>query len=692
MKAYGKVLTLMLAAATAAPVVAQTTPFAAPGYAAPMGYQRSNLSTTDANALRSALSAARSGDASQVSSLRNQISDPVARDLAEWALVDVMGERLGYFELDGARRDLAGWPRADARQAAAERAMSNSAQPQDPERVIQWFDTAPPQTAEGAIALASALQAKGQTDQARTLIKSWWRDRMFDLPVQERMLSRFGSWLDQNDHIRRLDTLLLGPQGPAASAMLTLVPAEYGSLAEARRALRQDRGDSTARFNAVSGNLASDSGLAFERARYLRKHNMESLGMGLVASFPAAPNDADSLDRIWTERKFYFNAAIRARNYAAAYAAMTNTGFPRGEPKVDAAFFAGWVALTKMRNPVLADQHFAELQASSSTPITQGRAAYWRGRAAEARGDQAAAQGFYRAGAKYITSFYGQLSAEKAGIHTITLPRDPVPTDADRARFEGRDLVRAARMLAEIGERDLFKSFVLTLDDTLPNAEEYVLLVDMARYYGDQDLSMKVARTAATRGFILPERAYPIVSFPAEPGAAETAFALSIARQESNFWPQARSGANARGMMQLIPPTARVVARQLGVPYDEGSLYDASYNMRLGSYHLGTLISNFGGSYVMAAAGYNAGPGRPPQWASECGDPRGGATDPLDFVECIPFSETRNYVMRTLETTQIYRARLNGGTAPLSLASDLKRGSYSYTVVPQAGTPTAPAH
>lgn len=678
MNGYGKVLALVLAAAVAGPVTAQSTSASS---SQPMAYQRSALSTSDSAALKSALAAARSRDPSQVDALRSQMSDPVAQDVARWALVDVMGDRMSFLELDAARRDLAGWPRAQSRQAAAERAMANSMQA--PARVIDWFDGAPPVTAEGAFALASALQASGREADARALVKSWWRDRLFDLPIQERMLARFGSWLDQNDHIRRLDTLLLGPQGPAAQAMVSLVPGEYASLAEARRALRQERGDAASRVDAVAGSLSSDPGLSFERARYLRKRNMESVGMSLLSRFPQAIDDDDAIDRMWTERKFYFNAAVRARNWQAAYHAMADAGFPRGEPRVEAEFFAGWIALTKLRNPAQADRHFAILQESSSTPITQGRANYWRGRAAEARGDQAAAMNFYRAGGQYFTSFYGQLAAEKAGMSTITLPKDPVPTQADRARFEGREMVRAARMLAEMGERDLFKVFVLTLDDSLPNLEEYVLLIDMARSYGDQDLSMKVARTAATRGYILYERGYPIVSFPTHPGAAETAFSLAIARQESNFWPQARSHANARGMMQLLPATARVVARQVGVPYDEPSLYDASYNMRLGSYHLGDLIRNFSGSYLMAAAGYNAGPGRPPLWASECGDPRGGATDPLDFVECIPFSETRNYVMRTLETTQIYRARLNGGTAPLSLASDLRRGGYSYQVVGQ---------
>jgi len=677
---YGRFLSLALMAAIAGPVTAQTTP-SAPGYSQPMGYQRASISTSDSSNLRSAIAAARSRDPSQVEALRAQISDRVAQDVARWALVDVMGERMSFFELDAARRDLSGWPRGQTRQAAAERAMANSTQ--DPQRVIDWFDAAPPETAEGAFALASALQAKGREPEARTLIKTWWRDRLFDLPVQERMLARFGSWLDQTDHIKRLDTLLLGPQGPASQAMQSLVPAEYGPLAEARRALRQERGDAQSRVSAVSGALSSDPGLAFERARYYRKRNMESVGMSLLSSFPPSPDDQDSIDRMWSERKAYFNAAMRARNWNAAYHAMAGADFPRGEPRVEAEFFAGWIALTKLRNPTQADRHFATLQSSSSTPITQGRANYWRGRAAEVRGDQAAAMEFYRAGSKYFTAFYGQLAAEKAGVTAITLPKDPIPTAADRQRFEGRELVRAARMLAEMGERDLFKLFVLHIDDSLPNAEEYALLIDLAKYYGDQDLSMKVARTAATRGFILFERGYPVVSFPTHPGAAETAFSLAIARQESNFWPQARSHANARGMMQLLPATARVVARQVGVPYDEPSLYDAGYNMRLGSYHLGDLIRGFSGSYVMAAAGYNAGPGRPPLWASECGDPRGGATDPLDFVECIPFSETRNYVMRTLETTQIYRARLNGGTAPLSLASDLRRGGYSYQVVAQ---------
>jgi soluble lytic murein transglycosylase len=165
---------------------------------------------------------------------------------------------------------------------------------------------------------------------------------------------------------------------------------------------------------------------------------------------------------------------------------------------------------------------------------------------------------------------------------------------------------------------------------------------------------------------------------------------LSIARQESNFDPNARSGPGARGLMQLMPATAEVVARRVGVSYAPSLLSDTDYNLRLGGYYLGHLVDDFGGSYVMASAGYNAGPGRPSQWSAFCGDPRGAAADPVNFIECIPFSETRTYVMRTLETMEVYRARLSGGSAPLTLQEDLKRGVWTPGATSPEATPKGP--
>ena len=245
----------------------------------------------------------------------------------------------------------------------------------------------------------------------------------------------------------------------------------------------------------------------------------------------------------------------------------------------------------------------------------------------------------------------------------ITLGKDPEITAADHARFEDRDEIRAARMLGDIGAKETFRSFTLALAVTLPDASEAAQLVDLARGYGEQELSMKVVRTAAQHGFILPERGYPLRTPSSVDGGAEAALVLGITREESGFDPKVRSGPGATGMMQLMPGTASVLARRLGYSYSFDKLEDADFNMELGSVYLGQLVGQFDGSYVMAAAAYNAGPGRPTEWSAYCGDPRSSSTDPSDFIECIPFSETRNYVMRVLEATEVYRARLAGGTA-----------------------------
>ncbi len=381
--------------------------------------------------------------------------------------------------------------------------------------------------------------------------------------------------------------------------------------------------------------------------------------------------------------------ALSQGNVAGAYSAAANSGLTSGPPASEAQFMAGWIALTKMRDPVLADRHFAQILAIGSAPITQSRGFYWRGRAADAQNDGLAAQLFYAQAARYPTTFYGQLAALRTGATTIDIGRDPTITAADRARFEARDVIKATRMLSSIGARDTFKSFTADLADSFTSAADDALLVDLTRSLGDQEASMRVVRNAARRGYILPERGYPLRSTPPAYGGPEPALVLGITRQESGFDPHARSGSGARGMMQLMPGTATIVARRMGMGYSTDELEDPDYNMKLGSAYLGQLVDQFSGSYVMAVAGYNAGPGRPNAWTAQCGDPRGSNADAVDFIECIPFSETRDYVMRVLEAMSVYRARLNGGSAPLTLDKDLKRGAYGYHAGPSPLAPTA---
>ena len=662
--------------------LAQVTGEAPQLVSTPQTAYRQPLSDTDAANLRNALSGT---SAASIRMAMDSIQDPLARKVATWALADRFPESLSFFEADAARRDLNGWPRGAKRQAAAEKLLETSGMA--PDRIIAWFGGAAPETPEGAMALAGAFRASGREADARQLIRGWWREKVFDADPQRSMRARFGQYLTEDDHDRRANLLLYGPQGPAAKEMVASLTGDYRIVANARLALRGNSIMGNDLIAQMTPEQRQDPGLIYEQAAYFKRRGLDSSVRQLARGFKPAPT-SELGSRIWTtDLKRITVDALQAGDFQAAYGASANTGATVGADAAEAEFYAGWIALAKLGRPRDAADHFAKLAAAGTSPITQGRALYWQGRAAEALGDKASAQVYYERGAQHITTFYGQLAAERAGIKDLVLGPDPVITSADRARFEGRELVRVARMLIETGNRDTYRVFVLHIDDTLPTAAEAALLVDLARGYQDPDTAMRAVRTAAQRGMILPERGYPILRLPYVDGGAEPAFVHSISRQESNFDPRAQSGPGARGMMQLMPSTAASVARKIGEPYSVDRLFDPEFNMRLGSRYLGDMINTFNGSYIMASAAYNAGPGRPAQWVTQCGDPRGGGTDALDFIECIPFSETRNYVMRTAETMLVYRARLNGGKTPLTLSADIKRGGWS--ALPSGGG-TAP--
>lgn len=645
------------------------------------------LSASEQAQFARGLASARRGDVSGARDAIRGLSDRVARKTVTWALVDTSSGALSFYELDAARRELEGFPRPAKRQIAAERVLETAGK--TPGQIVAWFEGQPPQSAQGAMALASAYRSLGRQAEAADLIRTWWLDKSFEADAQRAMLSRFADVLSVNDHIRRADILLYGAQGPAARDIIALLPMDRQAAALARISLRSDSRAADDAFAALTPEMQSSPGVAYERAASLRRRGLETQAMALLPMFPREMVTADGAERMWDERYRLTLMAIKAGDWRGAYQAAANSGLSIGSDATEAEFYAGWIALNRLNDPVAAGRHFAAITRIGSSPITRGRGYYWQGRAAEARGDRAAAETFYGQGAEHSTAFYGQLAAEKLG-RRLVLPRDPVPTAAERTAFESQDAIQAMRLLVDQGQRDLFRAFALHLDDTVPTTVEAAMLVDAIRGYGDQDTSMKAARSAATRGLILADRAYPLRTTPAVQGAPEPALVLGVTRQESGFDPGVRSGADARGMMQLLPSTASSVARRMGLGFSPARLYEAEYNMQLGSSFLGQLVERFSGSYILAAAGYNAGPGRPPQWATFCGDPRGGSSDPLDFIECIPFSETRNYVMRVMENMQVYRAKLNGGTAPITLSSDLRRGAYGYAPTGTAVTASNP--
>ena len=665
------------------------------------------LSDADASTLNAALADVKRHSFNEADSEAASLSSPIARKIVTWAIISSDGDIYSFASLDAARRELWGWPHEAKRQIAAEKMMATSGL--TPQQIVDWFAGSPPLSVEGATQLITAYGQLGRTADAQALAKQWWRSQPFDIIAQSNFYAAFGRYLSQDDHIARLTCLLLDPQNSTPGTvrdMENYVDDHWRSVANAVLAMRTGSAASDGLYETALAGDPHNPALAFERARYLLKKDLEPLGFAILPDFPSARLSPGAASQMYAIRLGYFHAALKARDYQAAYSAMSGGGFDSGEDKAEAEFFAGWIALIKLNKPDLAIAHFQGVAEAGTSPITQGRADYWLGRAYEARNhpapllppapppspaipgataapaaapatagpsDAQLAQGFYARGGQYIYAFYGQMAAEKAGVKTITLGHDPVPTQADRDRFNSRDLVKAARVLGGLGQTDLFRQIVLNLDTVLPNAEEEALLTDLTAQYDSQVIAMKVARMSMQRGFYLPERAYPMRDIPDVPGP-EKAFVLAIGRQESGFDPSVRSRANARGVMQMIPSTARAVARRLGVGYNESKLYEADYNMTLGSYHLGELVDHFNGSYILAAAGYNAGPSRMSLWIDQCGEPRGDRADALSFIECHPLKETRDYMMRVTENMRIYRARLNGGTAPLTATADVTRG------------------
>ena len=664
----------------AAPIPYQATgPAIAPQPSGTPVYSSSMLSDSDSQMLESALQAVKSRNFSQADSLAHTLSNPVERKIVTWAIISNDGDIYSFASLDAARRDLWGWPRDVKRQIAAEKQIAMSGM--TAQQTVDWFQGSPPQSVDGATALINAYGNLARRDDAAALAKTWWRSHIFDSNAQANFYQAFGAYLTPDDHAARLACLELNTQSGPSQAIRDMgaySDQHQRDIANAVIAMRTSSAGADGLYQTALASDPHNRVLAFTRAKYLSGKGLEPLGFSLLPDLPPASASPDAASQIYLLRLAYFKAALKAHDYRSAYAAMNGGGFSPGESMAEAEFFAGWTALVKLNDKEAAISHFQALSTAGTSPITQGRANYWLGRAYEARNDTAqndaaTAQAFYAKGGQYIYAFYGQLAAEKAGVKEIVLGKDPVPSAADRDRFNNRDLVQAARILGSLGETDLFRQIILNLDTVLPNAEEEALLVDMTSNFDGQVMAMKVARMSMQRGFYLPERAYPLRSVPDVQGP-EKAFVLAITRQESGFDPSVRSGANAKGMMQLIPSTAKAVARRLGMPWSESRLYEPDYNMALGAHHLGELVDHFDGSYIMAAAGYNAGPSRMNIWIGDCGDPRGQAADALSFIECMPLRETRDYMMRVTENMRIYRARLNGGTAPLTAMADVTRG------------------
>ncbi|WP_371170385.1 lytic transglycosylase domain-containing protein [Aliiroseovarius sp. 2305UL8-7] len=633
--------------------------------AAPTGAAAQDASAV--TSLKEAVSKARSEnwtDALQTA----QKGGPLARDIVEWHRL-----RQGKGRFEDTIAFLAkhpDWPGLKLLRRQSEKTIPHRYQPQ---KVLDFFSPQPPQTGRGALRLAEALTATGANEEARAQIVLAWSTLSLDSEEQEAFLTRYGETLKPY-HWDRMDALLWRGATKEATRMLPLVSKDQRALANARLALRKKKDGVDALIKTVPASLSDDPGLAYERFlwRASKGRNQDAVDLLLSRS-----KDAMSLgqpDRWASWRRVLARWSMREGKSEQAYRLAAFHHLSGGSSQNDLEWLAGYVALRKLSDPVTALEHFQTFRLGVDTPISLGRAGYWLGRAHEAAGDAVAAQASYEFGGEYQTSFYGLLAAEKAGIGMD--PRltgnEPFPPHR-QAKFWGGSVMEAARLLQAADELYWAERFSVHLAESL-NREEIGQLGAWAESVNEPHLQVMIAKQAAREGMVIPNPYYPTPDIGRGNRTVPRALELAIARRESEFDPSVMSGVGARGLMQLMPGTASDMAKRLSIPYSKSRLItDPPYNTRLGSEYLAKLIEDFDGNPVLIAVGYNAGPGRSRQWTERFGNVRSSSTDIVDWIEHIPFRETRNYVMRVAESLPVYRARLTGKVEPLSLSKELKK-------------------
>lgn len=591
----------------------------------------------------------------------------VGRDIVEWQRLRAGEGLLGDYEEFLKRRP--DWPGLALLKEKGEAAAARST---TPDRVIGYFAGAAPETGEGAVALVRALKAQGRVAEAEEVAMQAWARLPLAAGDEAALLDLAGESVALV-HEHRLDRMLWQGEKTAAERMLPRVGEGWRALGRARLGLRGDQDGVTALIGAVPPARAGDAGLAHERFIWRMRRDLYDEALPLILERSA---DAAALGdpAAWAPRRAILARWLMRQGRAEdAYRVASRHHLKGGSAYADLEFLSGFIALRRLNDPARALTHFRHLEAGVSTPISLSRAHYWQGRAQEAAGAGEAATAAYRQAARHQTAYYGLLAQERlGGTLDETLLATSAGGDWRQAGWTRTSVHEAARLLLRAGERNLAKRFWLHLGEGL-DAKGLAQLGDMALAMNEPHIAVLVGKAAAERGVILPNAYFPVADLVPDGLSVSRAFALAIARRESEFDPGARSTADARGLMQVLPGTAKMMAQKLGLPFDAGRLTtDPGYNAKLGSAYLAGLVEEFGPSIALVASGYNAGPGRPRRWITEYGDPRRADVDVVDWVESIPFSETRTYVMRVVEGIVIYRAKLRGSAGPVRVTAELK--------------------
>ena len=620
------------------------------------------LSPGDLRIYREAFDAAGAGRTGRALEIARAAANPLPGKLLRWRYLSAAGSGASFAEIAGFVRQNPDWPGLGTLRLRAESAMRDDLPPQT---VAAWFRDNPPATLHGYERFARALEALGLPDEATAAIREAWIGADFSHRQGRRQrLAFYGRHRDRlrvEDHRTRIHRLLWTGEPVEALVILDLLGPDEEAMTHAWAVLLR-RGSSNREIRAaldrVPRELRREPGLLFALVRWHTRGDRDDEARAILLDPPA---DLVEPAQWWRWAGRQTRRALDAGDAALAYRLATAHGATAGADFADATFLAGWIALRFLGQPSIALQHFETLYAGVAFPVSRSRAAYWAGQASEAQGRPDWAESWYRLAALHPSTYYGQLAAASV-IGAVAAPSLSEPGVADRVLHDSSELAGIIRHMDEIGVEDYRYTFLTHAFGNAGTAAARLMITRLAADQGLRRIAVAVSKLALQEGDPMIVQGWPLLGLPPDEAEypdgydPEEALVHAIIRQESLFNEEAVSHAGARGLMQLMPRTAQLTARRLGIRYSRARLtQDADYNVRLGRRYIASMLSEFDGSYPMAIAAYNAGPHRVSQWVASRGDPRRPGVDIVDWIERIPFNETRNYVQRVLENLAMYR-------------------------------------
>ncbi len=625
-------------------------------------YAKPRLSEAETPLYKQAVQNALDENYAKAHSLAVQTKDPRLIKIIEWIRLTDTKNLASYEDLTAFMKKNKDWPRIYLVRRNAEKAAVASG---DKKLLANWFKKYPPVSPAAVTAYADMMLAKKEWEVALPMLRRLWLSGEAEEEDAKKLEERLSLLLDEDDFAEKTKRLLDAKNVNEAKKLLPKLSKEARKIAEARIALIRNERGAASKLKKAPDAVREDPGFIFDQIRWYRRNKQYDKAVKLLKHQSAGKGDAA---KWWTERSVIIRQFLHDGRISDAYKLAEDHRLSAGEQYADAEWLAGWIALRFKKDLDGAVSHFSKMLASVKSPVSIARGEYWLGRTHEELGVPEDAEDWYERAAKKITTIYGQLAAEKTRKGKLpALPDNVKPSERNLAKIRNNELYSIMQTLQKAEAYELAEVFALRLYALYQKPEELIALAYLMTEEAERpDMAVTIARRARQNGVYLGALGYPVMDIP-EDSPTERAVLLSIIRQESSFSSHVVSPAGARGLMQIMPATAKQVARKKKKKFDPEMLTeDPEFNIEVGSAYFSEMVKRFGGSYILAIAAYNAGPTNVRRWIKAIGSPEDEDIDPIDWIEMIPFNETRNYVQRVLENLHIYRRHLNYPEAKLS--------------------------